>query len=350
MTEISIPSWRPDVFAKRRNNLEARARAAAAIRAFFASRDYFEVDPPALQHSPCMEPHLKAFATTFEDGATPRKLYLHTSPEFAMKKLLVGGMERIFHLAHVWRNEIMGPLHHPEFTMLEWYSTGLPLQGMMDETEGLMRAAAKAVGADTLRYKDVVTPIDDTPWRRMTVAEAFDHFTGIDVFATIDDRLRPDPALLTQKAKEIGIEVSADDSWDDVFFKIFLERIEPKLGIEAPVFIYEYPVHMAALARPNVDNPAVCDRFEIYACGLELCNAFGELNDGTEQRRRFHADVAERKRLYGIDYPVDEDFLAAIDHGLPEASGNALGFDRLVMLLVGADHIDEVLWLPVIAP
>lgn len=339
--------WRPEVFASRRAMLEARTKAVAATRAFFAAEGFVEVETPCLQVSPGLEPHLKAFATRLDEPlGGQRPLYLHTSPEFTMKKLLVAGVPRLFQLARVFRNGERSDTHHPEFTMLEWYRAGASLDRLMDDTAELVRACARAVGADALRRGNVsCDPF--APWQRLSVAEAFALHAGIDVLASTPDPWAPDRDALAAEAVRIGISVSDFDSWEDVFFKVMLDRIEPHLGFGVPTILHSYPVSMAALSRPSPADPRVAERFEAYVCGVELCNAFGELTDAAEQRRRFAADMDLKERLYGERYPVDEDFLAALDHGMPDAAGIALGFDRLIMLLTGAAAIDEVLWAPV---
>jgi len=345
---MTPPWWRPDRLARRRANLMARGRILGAVREFFAGAGYVEVDTPALQVSPGLEPHLRAFATVLHDprdgGARPR--YLHTSPEFAMKKLMAAGMERIWQLAHVYRDGERSATHHPEFAMLEWYRAGAGYRDLMAECEALLRCVQEAAGAETLRWQGRRADAR-LPWQRLTVAEAFARHAGIDLLATapVPDRL--DPALLAAAAAGIGIAPHPGDDWETLFFRIFLERIEPQLGIAAPTILHDYPLALAALSRPKPDDPRLAERFELYACGLELANAFGELTDPAEQRRRFTADQARKQALYGETYPIDEDFLAALDHGLPPCAGIALGFDRLVMLATGAEHIEEVLWAPV---
>ena len=340
--------WRPDRLAQRRAKLAARGRILGAVRDFFAASDYVEVDTPALQVSPGLEPHLKAFATVLHDprdgGARPR--YLHTSPEFAMKKLVAGGMARIWQLAHAYRDGERSATHHPEFSMLEWYRAGAGYRDLMSECEALLRCVQEAAGVEALCWRGR-GPDARLVWQRLTVAEAFERHAGIDLLSTAPDPERPDAGLLGAAATRIGIAPHPGDDWESLYFRIFLERIEPHLGSPAPTILYDYPLALAALSRPKPDDPRLAERFELYVCGLELANAFGELTDPAEQRRRFAADQARKQALYGETYPVDEDFLAALEHGLPECAGIALGFDRLVMLATGAEHIEEVLWAPV---
>ncbi len=340
--------WLPENFASRRDNLVKRQRIMAAVRGFFAERDFAEVETPCLQVSPGLEPHLRAFATRLDDawGNPPVTLYLHTSPEFTMKKLLVAGVERLYQIARVFRNGERSHTHHPEFTMLEWYRAGGTVEQLMDDTEALVRACARAAEATHMVHGGrVCDPF--LPWRRLSVAEAFFDYCDMDVLATAPDPWNPDRDLIAAEARRLDISVSEGDRWDDIFFKIMLDRIEPHLGFGVPVILHSYPVSMAALARPSPADGRVAERFEAYGCGVELCNAFGELTDAAEQRRRFQADMDLKQALYGERYPIDEDFLAALAAGMPESAGIALGLDRLVMLLCGAERLDQVLWAPV---
>jgi elongation factor P--(R)-beta-lysine ligase len=341
------PWWRPERFALKRPHLETRARVIAAIRAFFAERGFVEVETPALQVSPGLEPHLQAFATTLiEPGEGPRPRFLHTSPEFAMKKLLVAGVPRLFQLTHCFRNAERSRTHHPEFTLLEWYRAGAGYRDLMAECEALLRAVLAAAGTQSfVRQGRTADPA--APWLYLGIAEAFQRFCGIDLLATAPDPSAPSLALLAEAARPLGIAPHPGDAWEDLFFRLFLARIEPHLGIGAPAILFDYPISMAALARPKPGDPRLAERFELYVCGLELANAFGELTDAAAQRRRFLADQAARRRRYGTAYPIDEDFLAALAHGMPESAGIALGVDRLAMLASGAETIEDVLWAPV---
>jgi lysyl-tRNA synthetase class 2 len=340
--------WRPDRFALRRERLEQRQRILAAVRNFFAQRGFVEVETPALQVSPGLEPHLRAFATELHDprngGATKR--YLHTSPEFAMKKLLVAGMPRIWQLAHVFRDGERSATHHPEFSMLEWYRAGASYFDLMEECAALVRSCQEAAGVNGLRWRGRAADAREE-WQRISVAEAFRQQCSIDLLATAPDPLRPDLPRLAAAASGVGITPHPGDDWESLFFRIFLDRIEPGLGLGAPTILYDYPISMAALSRRHPDDPRLAERFEVYVCGLELANAFGELTDPVEQRARFLADQARKQQLYGESYPIDEDFLASLEYGLPPCAGIALGFDRLVMLATAADDIEEVLWTPV---
>ena len=327
--------------AGRRARLVARSRIAAAVRAWFTERAFLEVDTAALQVSPGNETHLHAFATQAEDeSGGGRPLYLHTSPEFACKKLLAAGERRLFSLAHAFRNRERGPLHHPEFTMLEWYRADAPYDDVMADAISLLQAAARAANAVTFRWRDkTLDPFASA--ERLTVAEAFQRHAGIDVLSTLGNR-----DALANAATASGVRVAADDTWGDVFSKVLVARIEPNLGLGKPTLLYEYPAEEAALARPKPGDARVAERFELYGCGVELANGFGELTDAAEQRRRFAEQMAEKQRRYGERYPIDEEFLAALAL-MPAASGVAMGFDRLVMLATGATRIDDVVWTPV---
>jgi lysyl-tRNA synthetase class 2 len=342
------PWWTPERHADRRPLLLARNRIEAAIRGYLAAEGFVMVDPPGLQRSPGNEAHLHAFATELigEDGHRETR-YLHTSPEFSMKKLLAAGETKIASLGHVWRNRERTTTHHPEFTMLEWYRAGASYRDLMEECEALLRAAADAVGAATFRWNGVASD-PRAPWQVLTVQEAFARWCGIDLLATAPNPLAPDLARLAAAARPLGIAPREGDTWEDLFFRIFLERIEPELGRPTPTILTDYPVSMAALARPKPEDPRVAERFELYVAGLELANAFGELTDAAAQRARFEADQAKRRALYGNELPIDEDFLAALAHGMPESAGIALGFDRLAMLATGAASISQVIWSEVL--
>jgi lysyl-tRNA synthetase class 2 len=340
--------WRPERFALRRTRIEARGRMLAAVRGFFAAANFVEVETPSLQISPGLEPHLKAFATLLHDPRDGRSLrrYLHTSPEFAMKKLLVAGMPRIWQLAHAFRDGERSATHHPEFSLLEWYRAEAGWRDLIPDCIELVRMCQKAAGAETLAWRGYSADAR-LAWQEISVAAAFDRYCGIDILATAPDPLAPDAALLAAEARRIGIAPHPGDDWETLYFRIFLDRIEPHLGIGAPTILYDFPASMAALARHDPADPRVAERFELYVCGLELANAFGELTDAQEQRARFLTDQAKKQALYGETYPIDEDFLAALAHGMPPSAGIALGFDRLVMLCAAAGDIEDVLWAPV---
>ena len=340
----SSPWWDRDRYAERRPLLLARGRILSALRDWFRKRGFLEVETPALQVSPGNEVHLQAFATELvAPGGERLPRYLHTSPEFACKKLLAAGEPRIFSLARVFRNGERGPLHHPEFTMLEWYRTNEPYEALMQDCAGIIVEAAKAAGSLQLQWKDRTADPYATP-ERIAVADAFQKLAGIDLMATLGSGA-PDTRKLMSAAQAAGVQVAADDTWSDVFSRVLVERIEPHLGLGHPTILDQYPRPEAAWAQSAAD-PRLAQRFELYACGVELANGFAEISDPAEQRRRFEEAMAERHRRYGERYPIDEDFLAALG-SMPQASGIALGFDRLVMLATGAPRIEQVMWAPV---
>ncbi len=337
------PFWARHVHADRRPALLARGRIVAALRAWFAAQDFIEVETGALQVSPGNETHLHAFATTLAapDGTSSR-LYLRTSPEFACKKLLAAGEQRIVEFARVFRNRERGALHHPEFTLVEWYRAGEPYGTLMADCAAILAVAAEAAGTKHLSFRSRSADAFAEP-ERLTVAEAFTRFAGIDLLATLPGG-QPDREALARAAQAIGIRIGDDDRWGDIFSRVLVEKIEGHLGSGRATILDQYPAMQAALARPASDR-RVAERFELYACGVELANGFGELTDAAEQRRRLEREMTEKERLYGERYPIDEDFLAALA-AMPQACGIALGLDRLVMLATGAARIEQVLWNP----
>jgi len=348
-TPAASPWWSPERHADRRPFLIARNRITRAVREWFGTRGFEEVETAALQVSPGNEAHLHAFGTEAigHDGARSA-LYLHTSPEFAAKTLLAAGETKIFSLGKVWRNRERGPLHHPEFTMLEWYRVGEPYQTLMTDCGDLLKLAAEMAGTTSFAFRGMTCDPFAEP-ESLTLAQAFEAMAGIDLLATVATDGSTDREALAAAARAAGIRVAEDDTWADVFSRVLVEKIEPFLGQGRATVLCEYPTAEAALARPKPADARVAERFELYACGVELANAFGELTDAAEQRRRFEAEMAEKLRVYGETYPIDEDFLAALAQ-MPPASGSALGFDRLVMLATGAARIEQVLWTPVPEP
>ncbi|MFN4141021.1 EF-P lysine aminoacylase EpmA [Aestuariivirga sp.] len=333
----------PARHADRRPFLVMRNRIVAAIRAWFAERDFTEVDCAALAVSPGNEAHLHAFATALvqPDGSSvPR--YLHTSPEFACKKLLAAGETRIFNLGHVWRNRERTPTHSPEFTMLEWYRAEEDYGAVIADTLALVRLAAEVAGTRLFRWRErEADPVAEAEW--LTVSEAFIAHAGVDLLST----LRADGTADREALAALSpVAFGRDDSWSDIFSRILSEKVEPSLGKGRITVLHEYPAVEAALARVTAHDPRVAERFELYACGVELANGFGELTDAAEQRRRFEAEMDVKEQAYGERYPVDEELLEALAL-MPPASGVALGLDRLVMLAAGATRIDQVLWTPV---
>jgi elongation factor P--(R)-beta-lysine ligase len=330
---MACPAWHPESFAARLPFLRRRGLLTAATRAFFAARDYAEVETPYAVPTPGEEVHLRAFQTARErsDGRI-EQLWLHTSPEFAMKRLLVAGAGPIFQLARVWRNGEGGDLHEAEFTMLEWYRPGADMGSLIDETAAYLRAVLPPV----VSCRGVTTDLSRV--ERLTIADAFARYVGADVLATAGSA----PEL----AASAGTSLRDGESWEDLFFRLLLERIEPRIGRAHPTFLTHWPAAQAALARCDPADPRVAERFELFVCGIELANAFVELTDPEEQRTRFVADRERRRAVSGPDWPLDEDFLAALEFGMPPSAGIALGFDRLAMIASGADRIDQVRWLP----
>jgi elongation factor P--(R)-beta-lysine ligase len=332
------PWWAPERHRDRRPLLLARGRMQAALRGYFVAEGFTEVETAQLQLSPGNETHLHGVRADLRDEAcVARARYLHTSPEFAMKKLLAAGETKIFSFARVFRDREVSRTHAPEFTMLEWYRAGEPYEALMADCGHILRLAAEAAGTDRLRHRG----LEADPFvvaERLSLAEAFARETGIDLLGSDRD-------ALAKSAEDRGIAVANDDSWSDLFSKILSDRIERKLGLGRPTILCEYPASEAALARVSPADPRIAERFELYACGVELANAFRELTDPVEQRKRFEADMKLKEQIYGERYPIDDDFLAALAV-MPEASGAALGFDRLVMLATGADRIDQVQWTP----
>lgn len=338
--------WHPARHEGRRPALLARNRIQAALRGWMAEQDFVEVDPCALVISPGNETHLHAFETDAigNDGVAQR-MYLHTSPEFAMKKLLAAGEQRIAAFAHVWRNREHGARHSPKFTMLEWYRVGEAYDQLMQDCADFARLAVQAAGSRLLHYKGH-TCDPALPFERLSLADAFQRHAQIDLLPTLGTDGATDRAGLAAQVAAQGIRFAPDDTWSDLFSRVLAERIEPKLGQGRLTMLDRYPIAEAALARPCADDPRCAERFEVYACGVELANGFGELTNAAEQRRRFIAEMDAKERLYATRYPLDEAFLDALAL-MPDASGIALGFDRLVMLATAAPHIDDVIWAPV---
>ena len=344
MSRIS-PWWMRDRHADRRPFLMARGEIKAGLRSWFVSEGFVEVEPACLQMSPGNEAHLHALATDVvgPDLARTRR-YLHTSPEFAMKKLLAAGETRIFAFTPCFRNREHGLLHAIEFTMLEWYRAGEPYEAVMEDAAHLLRLACRTTGQRLVSWRGGTADPTGAA-EHIRVAEAFARFAGIDLLATVGDDGAPDREALAAQVRAQGITVRDGDSWSDLYARILASLIEPKLGLGQPVLLTEYPAVEAALARPTPADSRVAERFELYCCGVELANGFGELTDPAVQRANLEAQMALKEKLYDERYPIDEDFLAALAH-MPPASGCALGFDRLVMLAAGATHIDQVLWTP----
>jgi len=339
------PWWIPDVHADRRPLLRARQRVLTGVRNDLESRDFVEVETAILQVSPGNEAHLHAFATGWTSpSGWSHPFYLHTSPEFACKKLLAAGERRIFEFARVFRNRERGALHHPEFTMLEWYRSGETCEALMTDCTRFLSLAAAAAGTDRFVFRGREADPTAAP-ERLTVAEAFARHAGIDLLAALTPGGAGDRERLAAQALSAGIAIAADDSFGDIFSRVLVERVEPVIGNGRATFLTDYPACEAALARLNAADPRVAERFELFVCGVELANGFGELTDPALQRQRLEAEMDRKQQRYGERYPLDEDFLAALAR-MPAAAGCALGFDRLVMLAARASRIDQVIWTP----
>jgi len=340
------PFWSQVRYAQRRGRLLARAQVSTFVRRWFEAEGFIEVQPGALQASPGNETHLHAFKTELirPDGA-PQDAYLHTSPEFAMKKLLTAGERQIFALTSVFRNRELTALHAPEFAMLEWYRAYAPLERLIEDCVAIIALAAHVAGAKRFVYRGKeASPFD--PPERLTVRDAFRRYAGMDIYDSLPINGPADVARFAQQAGESGVRVASDDDWSDIFSRLLTERVEPSLGLGRSTVLHAYPASEAALAQVSPDDPRISERFELYCCGVELANAFHELRDPHEQRGRFMAAMKEQQRLFGASYPIDEGFLAALAD-MPDASGAALGFDRLIMLAAGAERVESVQWTPV---
>ncbi|MBU0625104.1 EF-P lysine aminoacylase GenX [Patescibacteria group bacterium] len=319
-----------------------RSEIIFSIRNFFRERGFLSVETPTIVAYPGLEPNLDPFVTEVirNDGAK-FPAYLITSPEYACKKLLAAGHERIFEITRCYRNgEPWGDRHNHEFTMIEWYRAQADYRIIMEDTEQLVQTLAEQLFNSTvIEYQGQKLDLT-VPWPRLTVAEAFEHYADIDLLSLLGDVEK-----FRVVAEQKNCVVTNDDSFEDLFFKIFLRDIEPNLGQGQPVFLSEYPREMAALSRLKPDDSRLAERFEVYACGLELANAFSELTDSIEQRRRLEQEQVERARLGKIVTAIDEDFIEAVSQ-MPAAAGIALGVDRLVMLLTNAPTIQDILFFP----
>jgi lysyl-tRNA synthetase class 2 len=338
------PWWSPATHADRRPILALRARIRSAIGNWFEAQGFTEVETGVLQVSPGNEAHLHAFKTELVGPDLSRStLYLHTSPELSCKKLLAAGEHKIFTFAPVFRNRERGVLHAPEFTMLEWYRANEPYETVMADAAAILKLAAETADNRFVSFRGVTANPRTAP-ERLTVAQAFGRYAGVDLLASMTDNGN-DAARLAAVAEAAGITARSDDTWSDIFSKVLTALVEPKLGNGRATLLTEYPASESALARRAPHDVRLAERFELYCCGVELANGFGELIDADEQRRRLNAEMVKKRERYGERYPLDEDFLRALAH-MPPASGCALGFDRLIMLATGATRIDQVIWTP----
>ncbi len=333
---------------------KTRTEIIRLIREFFWSQNFVETDTPIALKYPSQEPYLN-FMPVMMHGTdnTTHPMYLRTSPEFALKKLLAAGFSKIFEIGKCFRdNESFGGTHNPEFSMIEWYRAPGSLSDIMDDMEALFKYVGEKLSVSEVQYKNKRYAICDK-WERMTMKEVWQKYASVDLDKYLDiEKLR-------YLVSERGYSVNENDAYEDLFFKIFLNEIEPKLGMEKPVFVYDYPAQMASLSRLCAHDQRYAERMECYIGGLELCNAFGELTDGDEQKKRLEADKQLRAKLGKPTWPIDEDFIAALRSGIvaPEesdgpafakatagAAGIAMGVDRMVVLFTGAKNINEVIF------
>jgi len=328
---------------RHKNNLTRRGKILQGIRQYFLKEGFIEIETPYLVPSPGMEPHLSALELqmTRPDGEKKR-MYLHTSPEYCMKKLLGQGWEKIFQICRVFRDEEISSTHQIEFTMLEWYRAHADYRRIMEDCEGLLDHLSREIfGEPAISYQGKRIDLSP-PAERLSVCRAMQVYGGLDIEKNWDR----DSLLEEAKSRGYVFEEEETYSFDDIFFKVFLEAVEPRLGIPKPTILYDYPASMAALARLKPENPLWAERFELYVAGLEIANAFSELIDPAEQRKRFESEQRLRAVLGKPLYPIDEDLLQALSH-MPPSAGIALGVDRLVMLFCDAPTIQEVLAFPI---
>ncbi|MEQ9446677.1 MAG: EF-P lysine aminoacylase EpmA [Rhodospirillaceae bacterium] len=338
------PNWDKTRYAARKSNLHARARILKAIRTYFDDEGFLEVETPILQVSPGIDRHIRPIKASVAGAFTAPHMnrFLHTSPEFAMKKLLAAGERRIFQICHVFRDHEDGPLHHPEFTMLEWYRAGASYESLIEDVQALALLAANASSAKQFKYQGVAVSIEKT-WKKLSIAEAFSVYAGIDLLAQVEGDGAEKTGSFLSAARQSGVRCEDTDSWDNIFHRVMLEKVEPALKKGPPIFLYDYPAPVGALARHKPQDPRVCERVEAYACGVELANGFSELTDAEDQRQRFERDRSVFETQYGTQLPIDEDFLMALA-SVPPSAGMALGIDRLAMLLTGAGQVKDVMW------
>ncbi|RPD37098.1 EF-P lysine aminoacylase GenX [Candidatus Liberibacter solanacearum] len=341
----SKPWWNRDFHHHRRPFLIKRNMIQTSLREYFFNNNFVEIDSMSLQVSPGNETHIQAFSTELITKDHNRKImYLQTSPEFSCKKLLAAGEEKIFCFAHVWRNGEQDSLHQPEFTMLEWYRAHESYEKLMQDCMEIIRCAAEEAKKSVFSFQSITcNPFSEAEY--ITVSDAFLRYAHIDLCSTLDHSSPPNRNLLALQAQKSGIRVANDDTWSDIFSRILVEKIEPHLGVNRCTILDRYPLPESALAKVCSDDPRFTQRFELYVCNIELCNAFDELIDPIEQRHRFEKEMNEKKKIYNETYPIDEDFLACLKE-MPSSSGIAMGFDRLVMLATGATNLNEIIWTP----
>ena len=322
------------MFSKK-ETAQNRSLLTQKVRNFFVKENFLEVETPIMTPIPGMEPHLTPFETKFKTDHQNFPLYLNTSPELQMKKLLGAGFGNIFNITKVFRNgEIGGDTHNPEFTMIEWYREKADYKDLMKDCEKLILSLT-----DSITYQGQTIDIS-LPWDRISTRELFLQYCNLDL---LENKTF---AQFKKTADRLNYDTNACEDWDDIFFKIFLNHIEPHLGKEKPIFVYDYPSTQAALAKKSATNPFFAERFELYIAGIELCNAFSELTDSNEQRERLLEEQKLRKKLGKTVFPIDEEFLASLESIHYESAGIALGLDRLFMVLLDKKSIEEVLLFP----
>lgn len=318
--------------------LTKRAAVTKAIRDFFWQQGFLEVETPQLVKLPSMEPYLEVFETELLDvNRKPHRAFLTSSPEFSMKKLLSQGVGKMFQICKSYRNaEGLSSRHNPEFTILEWYRPNEEYTQIMQDCEDMYRFVGEQLGMKTLEFRGKSFDLS-IPWKRISVQQAFEQYAQVDEETLLDEK------KLLAKLGEKGYQVDGDTTWEQAFNQIFLNEIEPFLGVEVPTILYEYPVEQAALSRRCDHDPRYAERFEFYIAGLEMGNAFGELTDWEEQLRRLQADRKEKERIGRTLYDIDMEFIEALKQGMPPTSGIAVGLDRVVMTFLNAEKIQDVL-------
>lgn len=323
------------------NVFRLREKVCRSVRTFFQSRKFLEIESPLLTPFPTLDSNIHSLRTDFTDPLNrTHRMYLHTSPEYSMKKLLAAGSGNIFFLGKTFRDREMTNRHNPEFTLVEWYRIDADYRDIQQDTEDLIRFVADEVlSKESWTYggKDIDL---STPWKRMTVQELFRDKAGIDLDCCRDAK------SLCDSAKKSGMYCRPSDDWETLFFRIFLEAIEPGLGFPSPVFVTDYPVRLGLMARRKPDDPEWVERTELYLGGLELANGYTELTDPAEQKLRLAEELRKKADEGFADYRMDDELIRALELDLPPCAGIALGLDRLIMLLADKQDIREVLAFP----
>lgn len=319
-----IAGWQPTAPIA---NLLKRAKIVNEIRHFFADRGVLEVETPTMSQATVTDVHLRAFETQFTGPGAAQgiTLYLMTSPEYHMKRLLAAGSGPIYQMGRSYRNEEAGRYHNPEFTMLEWYRPHYDMYRLINEVDDLLQQTLECESAESLSYQ-----------------QAFLRYLDIDPLTAEKDKLRDVAAKL-----DVSNIADTEEDRDTILQLLFMVGVEPHIGLEKPTFIYHFPASQASLAEISSEDHRVAERFEVYYKGVELANGFRELTDAVEQRQRFERDNRKRASMGLPEQPIDENLLAALEHGFPECAGVALGIDRLIMLALGAERISDVIAFPV---